>query len=79
MSPLGSQLRIREVLVVEGADLPVSALLVDDFGNPVDNGLDLLDDAVYLQNVEKKKGKNGDMWVMEYMNVHIWPTKKEKI
>ncbi|EPM0905954.1 inverse autotransporter adhesin EaeX/Air [Escherichia coli] len=79
VSPLGSQLRIREVLVVEGADLPVSALLVDDFGNPVDNGLDLLDDAVYLQNVEKKKGKNGDMWVMEYMNVHIWPTKKEKI
>ncbi|HFI1453849.1 TPA: inverse autotransporter adhesin IatC, partial [Escherichia coli] len=53
VSPLGSQLRIREVLVVEGADLPVSALLVDDFGNPVDNGLDLLDDAVYLQNVEK--------------------------
>ncbi|MBW2762765.1 Ig-like domain-containing protein, partial [Escherichia coli] len=51
VSPLGSQLRIREVLVVEGADLPVSALLVDDFGNPVDNGLDLLDDAVYLQNV----------------------------
>ncbi|HBZ8165305.1 TPA: Ig-like domain-containing protein, partial [Escherichia coli] len=45
VSPLGSQLRIREVLVVEGADLPVSALLVDDFGNPVDNGLDLLDDA----------------------------------
>ncbi|WJV88281.1 inverse autotransporter adhesin IatC [Escherichia coli] len=79
VSPLGSQLRIRDVLVVEGADLPVSALLVDDFGNPVDNGLDLLDDAVYLQNVEKKKGKNGDMWVMEYMNVHIWPTKKEKI
>ncbi len=79
VSPLGSQLRIREVLVVEGADLPVSALLVDDFGNPVDNGLDLLDDAVYLQNVEKKKGKNGDMWVMEYMNVHIWPTKEEKI
>ncbi|MDF6925113.1 inverse autotransporter adhesin EaeX/Air [Escherichia coli] len=31
VSPLGSQLRIREVLVVEGADLPVSALLVDDF------------------------------------------------
>ncbi|HDY2358965.1 Ig-like domain-containing protein, partial [Escherichia coli] len=28
VSPLGSQLRIREVLVVEGADLPVSALLV---------------------------------------------------
>ncbi|EPF3067885.1 inverse autotransporter adhesin IatC [Escherichia coli] len=55
VSPLGSQLRIREVLVVEGADLPVSALLVDDFGNPVDNGLDLLDDAVYLQNVEKKR------------------------
>ncbi|MHB0477022.1 inverse autotransporter adhesin IatC [Escherichia coli] len=79
VSPLGSQLRIREVLVVEGADLPVSVLLVDDFGNPVDNGLDLLDDTVYLQNVEKKKGKNGDMWVMAYMNVHIWPTKKEKI
>ncbi len=52
VSPLGSQLRIREVLVVEGADLPVSVLLVDDFGNPVDNGLDLLDDTVYLQNVE---------------------------
>ncbi|EJF5323656.1 Ig-like domain-containing protein [Escherichia coli] len=57
VSPLGSQLRIREVLVVEEADLPVSALLVDDFGNPVDNGLDLLDDAVYLQNVEKKEGE----------------------
>ena len=57
VSPLGSQLRIREVLVVEGADLPVSALLVDDFGNPVDNGLDLLDDAVYLQNVVKKEGE----------------------
>ncbi|PSF73000.1 invasin [Escherichia coli] len=57
VSPLGSQLRIREVLVVEGADLPVSALLVDDFGNPVDNGLDLLDDAVFLQNVEKKEGE----------------------
>ena len=57
VSPLGSQLRIREVLVVEGAHLPVSALLVDDFGNPVDNGLDLLDDAVYLQNVEKKEGE----------------------
>ncbi|MCL6937465.1 inverse autotransporter adhesin IatC [Escherichia coli] len=57
VSPLGSQLRIREVLVVEGADLPVSALLVDDFGNPVDNGLDFLDDAVYLQNVEKKEGE----------------------
>ena len=57
VSPLGSQLRIREVLVVEGADLPVSALLVDDFGNPVDNGLDLLDDTVYLQNVEKKEGE----------------------
>ncbi|ENS1567923.1 Ig-like domain-containing protein [Escherichia coli] len=57
VSPLGSQLRIREVLVVEGADLPVSALLVDDFGNPVDNGLDLLGDAVYLQNVEKKEGE----------------------
>ncbi|EAC1689560.1 TPA: Ig-like domain-containing protein [Escherichia coli] len=57
VSPLGSQLRIREVLVVEGADLPVSALLVDDFGNPVDKGLDLLDDAVYLQNVEKKEGE----------------------
>ncbi|MHX74227.1 hypothetical protein D9H16_10770 [Escherichia coli] len=57
VSPLGSQLRIREVLVVEGADLPVSALLVDDFGNQVDNGLDLLDDAVYLQNVEKKEGE----------------------
>ncbi|XBY08947.1 hypothetical protein ABR759_05190 [Escherichia coli] len=79
VSPLGSQLRIREVLVVEGADLPVSVLLVDDFGNPVDNGLDLLDDTVYLQKCRKKEGeKNGDMWVMAYMNVHIWPTKKEK-
>ncbi|MEZ0445166.1 inverse autotransporter adhesin IatC [Escherichia coli] len=57
VSPLGSQLRIREVLVVEGADLPISVLLVDDFGNPVDNGLDLLDDTVYLQNVEKKEGE----------------------
>ncbi|EFE7429104.1 hypothetical protein F9S80_11005 [Escherichia coli] len=57
VSPLGSQLRIREVLVVEGADLPVSVLLVDDFGNPVDNCLDLLDDTVYLQNVEKKEGE----------------------
>ncbi|HFP7226119.1 inverse autotransporter adhesin IatC [Escherichia coli] len=57
VSPLGSQLRIREVLIVEGADLPVSVLLVDDFGNPVDNGLDLLDDTVYLQNVEKKEGE----------------------
>ena len=57
VSPLGSQLRIREVLVVEGADLPVSVLLVDDFGNPVDNGLDLLDDTGYLQNVEKKEGE----------------------
>lgn len=55
VSPLGSQLRIREVLVVEGADLPVSVLLVDDFGNPVDNGLDLLDDTVYLQNRRKKR------------------------
>ncbi|MGS5322827.1 inverse autotransporter adhesin IatC [Escherichia coli] len=35
-----SQLRIREVLLVAGADLPVSVLLVDDFGNPVDNGLE---------------------------------------
>ncbi|EMR9379988.1 inverse autotransporter adhesin IatC [Escherichia coli] len=52
-----SQLRIREVLLVVGADLPVSVLLVDDFGNPVDNGLELLtEDAVFLQNVEKKEG-----------------------
>ena len=52
-----SQLRIREVLLVAGADLPVSVLLVDDFGNPVDNGLELLtEDAVFLQNVEKKEG-----------------------
>ncbi|HFT7721195.1 TPA: Ig-like domain-containing protein, partial [Escherichia coli] len=56
-----SQLRIREVLLVAGADLPVSVLLVDDFGNPVDNGLELLtEDAVFLQNVEKKEG---DKWV----------------
>ena len=61
VSPLGSQLRIREVLVVEGADLPVSALLVDDFGNPVDNGLDLLDDAVYLRKLTKKIKANGHM------------------
>ncbi len=52
-----SQLRIREVLLVAGADLPVSVLLVDDFGNPVDNGLELLtEDAVFLKNVEKKEG-----------------------
>ncbi|HGT5638074.1 TPA: inverse autotransporter adhesin IatC [Escherichia coli] len=52
-----SQLRIREVLLVAGADLPVSVLLVDDFGNPVDNGLELLtEDAVFLQSVEKKEG-----------------------
>lgn len=52
---LRSQLRIREVLVVAGADIPVSVLLSDEFGNPVNDGLDLLtDDAVYLQNVEKK-------------------------
>ena len=68
VSPLGSQLRIREVLVVEGADLPVSALLVDDFGNPVDNGLDLLDDAVYLQNVEKKEGEN----LTSFMEIKGW-------
>ncbi|MCZ5464945.1 inverse autotransporter adhesin IatC [Escherichia coli] len=55
-SPLSSQLRIREDAVVVGADLPVSVLLADDFGNPLDNGLDVLDDAVYLQNVEKKEG-----------------------
>lgn len=43
--------------MVAGADLPVSVLLVDDFGNPVDNGLELLtEDAVFLQNVEKKEG-----------------------
>ncbi len=54
---LRSQLRIREVLVVAGADIPVSVLLSDEFGNPVNDGLDLLtDDAVYLQNVEKKEG-----------------------
>ncbi|ELD0455807.1 Ig-like domain-containing protein, partial [Escherichia coli] len=75
VSPLGSQLRIREVLVVVGADLPVSVLLVDDFGNPVDNGLDLLDDAVYLQNVEKKEGEKwryvGDgMYERTYMAYH---------
>ncbi|HAW0719635.1 TPA: hypothetical protein JLK13_001502 [Escherichia coli] len=52
-----SQLRIHEVLVVAGADIPVSVLLADEFGNPVNDGLDLLtDDAVYLQNVEKKEG-----------------------
>ena len=55
-SPLSSQLRIREDAVVVGADLPVSVLLADDFGNPLDNGLDVLDNAVYLQNVEKKEG-----------------------
>ena len=55
VSMLRSQLRIREVLVVAGADIPVSVLLSDEFGNPVNDGLDLLtDDAVYLQNVEKK-------------------------
>ncbi|EEV4500825.1 invasin [Escherichia coli] len=55
VSMLRSQLRIREVLVVAGADIPVSVLLADEFGNPVNDGLDLLtDDAVYLQNVEKK-------------------------
>ncbi|EFG2312255.1 inverse autotransporter adhesin IatC [Escherichia coli] len=55
VSMLCSQLRIREVLVVAGADIPVSVLLSDEFGNPVNDGLDLLtDDAVYLQNVEKK-------------------------
>lgn len=57
VSMLRSQLRIREVLVVAGADIPVSVLLSDEFGNPVDNGLELLtEDAVYLQNVEKKEG-----------------------
>ncbi|WP_064716761.1 Ig-like domain-containing protein, partial [Escherichia coli] len=57
VSMLRSQLRIREVLVVAGADIPVSVLLSDEFGNPVNDGLDLLtDDAVYLQNVEKKEG-----------------------
>ncbi len=55
VSMLRSQLRIREVLVVAGADILVSVLLSDEFGNPVNDGLDLLtDDAVYLQNVEKK-------------------------
>ncbi|EFA4301467.1 TPA: inverse autotransporter adhesin IatC [Escherichia coli] len=57
VSMLRSQLRIREVLVVAGADIPVSVLLSDEFGNPVNDGLELLtDDAVYLQNVEKKEG-----------------------
>ncbi|ELE4577807.1 Ig-like domain-containing protein [Escherichia coli] len=57
VSMLRSQLRIREVLVVAGADIPVSVLLSDEFGNPVDNGLELLtEDAVFLQNVEKKEG-----------------------
>ncbi|EFJ2553233.1 hypothetical protein G5Z06_004703, partial [Escherichia coli] len=47
VSMLRSQLRIREVLVVAGADIPVSVLLSDEFGNPVDNGLELLtEDAV---------------------------------
>ncbi len=74
-----SQLRIREVLLVAGADLPVSVLLVDDFGNPVDNGLELLtEDAVFLQNVEKKEGLNGCLWVKADMSVPIGPTKKEK-
>ncbi|MEA1185043.1 Ig-like domain-containing protein, partial [Escherichia coli] len=55
VSMFRSQLRIHEVLVVAGADIPVSVLLSDEFGNPVNDGLDLLtDDAVYLQNVEKK-------------------------
>ncbi len=55
VSMFRSQLRIHEVLVVAGADIPVSVLLADEFGNPVNDGLDLLtDDAVYLQNVEKK-------------------------
>ncbi|HAU8008611.1 TPA: hypothetical protein IG103_003114 [Escherichia coli] len=57
VSMLRSQLRIREVLVVAGADIPVSVLLSDEFGNPVNDGLELLtEDAVYLQNVEKKEG-----------------------
>ncbi|MGV6138204.1 inverse autotransporter adhesin IatC [Escherichia coli] len=57
VSMLRSQLRIREVLVVAGADIPVSVLLSDEFSNPVDNGLELLtEDAVFLQNVEKKEG-----------------------
>ncbi|WP_262421302.1 inverse autotransporter adhesin IatC [Escherichia coli] len=55
VSKFRSQLRIHELLVVAGADIPVSVLLADEFGNPVNDGLDLLtDDAVYLQNVEKK-------------------------
>ncbi|HHU7914909.1 TPA: Ig-like domain-containing protein, partial [Escherichia coli] len=63
VSMLRSQLRIREVLVVAGADIPVSVLLSDEFGNPVDNGLELLtEDAVFLQNVEKKEGAK---WVSE--------------
>ncbi|EKL8876574.1 Ig-like domain-containing protein [Escherichia coli] len=57
VSMFRSQLRIHEVLVVAGADIPVSVLLADEFGNPVNDSLDLLtDDAVYLQNVEKKEG-----------------------
>ncbi|HAI4302788.1 TPA: Ig-like domain-containing protein, partial [Escherichia coli] len=57
VSMFRSQLRIREVLVVAGADIPVSVLLSDEFGNPVNDGLELLtEDAVYLQNVEKKEG-----------------------
>ncbi|MEL9443798.1 Ig-like domain-containing protein [Escherichia coli] len=59
VSKFRSQLRIHEVLVVAGADIPVSVLLSDEFGNPVNDGLDLLtDDAVYLQNVEKKHWSN---------------------
>ncbi len=55
VSMLRSQLRIHEVLVVAGADIPVSVLLSDEFGNPVNDGLELLtEDAVFLQNVEKK-------------------------
>ncbi|WP_407222742.1 hypothetical protein [Escherichia coli] len=43
----------------------------------MDNGLDLLDDAVYLQNVEKE-GKNGDILGDGiYERVHIWPTTQE--
>ncbi|EGO6736450.1 invasin, partial [Escherichia coli] len=35
VSMFRSQLRIHEVLVVAGADIPVSVLLSDEFGNPV--------------------------------------------
>ncbi len=34
---------------------------------------------MYLQNVEKKEGEKWRYVGDGYMNVHIWPTKKEKI